>query len=111
MSIIRYAHLRTITEKGGLTIAYHSESKDAPTIRYAIAECSKKDVFDKAKGRLIAEGRLNKKGIQVNVESHKHRVILSTILHDLLDYIDEGGEMTKTSKHVIGNELAYLEGN
>jgi hypothetical protein len=39
------------------TVAYERDGQD---LRYGVAVCSTRDQFSKAKGRLIAEGRMNK---------------------------------------------------
>lgn len=66
MPKIHFIHLRTASEKGGTTIAYEwIDGKSGQpvehggnAVRYAIAQCNPKDVFNKARGRLIAAGRI-----------------------------------------------------
>ena len=48
-----------ILPKGGTTIAFITD-KDNNVITCGIAECSKKDTYDKNFGRMIATGRLLK---------------------------------------------------
>ncbi len=54
---IKYMHLRGMTSRGGVTIAYETNS-DCNTITFAVARCSKDDNFNKSVGREIALGRL-----------------------------------------------------
>lgn len=66
MSKLHFIHLRSGSEKGGATIAYEwinvetGEPVDhgGTAVRYAIARCSPKEVFNKARGRLVAAGRV-----------------------------------------------------
>lgn len=62
--IRRTIHLRnrnvdnSVTPKGGATITCEY-NKESGQLDFAIALCSKKDVFSKSRGRLISESRLN----------------------------------------------------
>ena len=59
--------------KGGLTVAYrHTDGK----VSYAIAMCNTKDNYCKAKGRMIATGRLlaGRNTYKVVVDTDKHVV-------------------------------------
>ena len=64
---LRFIHLRLkdkngeITPMGGVTIAYDTVGEgEAEDVVFTLAHCSKKDHFDKARGRQIAEGRWDK---------------------------------------------------
>lgn len=59
---VRFRHMRVVKDgkifnMGGVTVAFKEIAPGA--ITYAIARCSINDNFDKAKGRVIAEGRLS----------------------------------------------------
>ena len=54
---IKYMHLRSMTSRGGVTIAYETNSY-SNTITFAVALCSKDDNFNKSIGREIAAARL-----------------------------------------------------
>lgn len=50
---------RTVHPKGGITYAYDLEGN---TVRYAYAQCSAKDSYNRSVGRAVAAGRLAKDG-------------------------------------------------
>ena len=67
---IHYIHLRyrdaithfggisqEVSAKGGLTIAYALDEEE-PKLHIAFAKCSRKDLFNKKRGRTIASNRL-----------------------------------------------------
>jgi hypothetical protein len=54
---VKYMHLRGMTSRGGVTIAYETISY-RNTITFAVARCSKDDNFNKSVGREIALDRL-----------------------------------------------------
>ena len=77
---IRYMHIRLhndkdeVLSKGGKTVAYIGEFQEVPEIKdyipkhkrlieieRGVANCSRRDVYNKKLGRLIATGRLLKK--------------------------------------------------
>lgn len=53
-----YAHHRTGTNLGGLTVAFRCDPI-ANVLVYSVARCSDQDNFNKRIGRAIAEGRLD----------------------------------------------------
>lgn len=64
MSKVKFIHIRneddnemgTVKSKGGATIAF-TNTEDGK-VMFAVAHCNPKDVYHKARGRQIAEGRL-----------------------------------------------------
>lgn len=52
----KYNRQGQIESRGGLTLAVNLDGR---AIHVAMAECGRKDNFDRKRGRMIAEGRLN----------------------------------------------------
>lgn len=51
----KFDRMGQISAKGGLTLAIEQEGS---TLKVALAECGRKDLFNRKLGRTIAEGRL-----------------------------------------------------
>lgn len=64
---MNYLHIRHYTPdgkldpRGGFTVAFERNSVDASLLHFAMAKCSKKDVYNKKRGRQVATGRLEKR--------------------------------------------------
>lgn len=92
MSKVKYIHLRdrdifgVPLAKGGATIAYVIDlEKDE--VRFAFAECHPKDAYDKSKGRIKAEGKLNSKKhtFSITYENRTNREIVDDIKERYLE--------------------------
>lgn len=62
---MNYLHIRLhdkydgrIDPRGGYTVAFERSRDNSNILRFAIAKCSKRDVFNKKMGRTVAAGRL-----------------------------------------------------
>jgi len=64
---MNYLHIRHYTPegkmdpRGGFTVAFERNPVDSTMLHFAMAKCSKKDVYNKKRGRQVAEGRLAKR--------------------------------------------------
>lgn len=79
MTKVRYIHLRDYTSseetpdaRGGATIAYRTAGD---VTHYAISECHPKDNFNKAIGRIKAEGKLSSSRLCKSLETTGNRNI------------------------------------
>lgn len=84
-----------VTARGGLTIAYALDESE-PKLHIAYSKCSKNDLFNKKRGRMIAEGRLT--------GGHEHTIVFEAeefnrILNDRVEAYD----------YVLGAMVSVLE--
>lgn len=63
---VRFVHIRSrdkegkLLPNGGFTVAYEVVGSETGSfIKYAVAKCSKRDTYNRKRGRLIAGGRLH----------------------------------------------------
>jgi len=97
---IKFTHIRTVSSggllhpdellgKGGITVAYKQIENQ---VSFAYARCSTKDNYCKAKGRMIAEGRLlagrNFYSVVVDPKQPTEKQLLS--LEPLATIMEEG---------------------
>lgn len=85
---MRFAHFRNIDNRD-FTIAYTVEPATNPLfvgaykVRVGLAVCAPGDQFVKAKGRLIAEGRWQKRPFVFHYHTNDRRAILGQLYDDL----------------------------
>lgn len=93
---LRVAHADTALQFGGLTVAYDvipNGDGSPEKIVYAISACHSRDRYDKAKGRIVSEGRLHcHRGDKVRVLTYRPNVrVTDQVFSDLRDLSESDG--------------------
>jgi hypothetical protein len=84
-----------IAARGGLTIAYKVDEEN-PEVHIGFAKCSRKDLFNKKRGRVISEGRLS---------SENHR---NTIKFEVEDFNRITNDRVELHRYVLGAMVNIL---
>lgn len=64
--------------------------RETGLVVYGVAWCSPKDQFNRKKGRMIAEGRLESgKGSAFYTQANTRRELVNEVILDLAEYLDE----------------------
>lgn len=65
-------------------------SRETGLVMYGVAWCSPKDQFNRKKGRMIAEGRLEAcRGSAFYTQAFTRRELVNEVILDLVGYLDE----------------------
>lgn len=88
----KFSHITSPAPVGRRTIGYRINDNTG-TIDFAIAQCSPVDQFEKAKGRNIVTGRINKGGYHANTGLPRaYQIKLSDVgstkYRDIIEYIN-----------------------
>jgi hypothetical protein len=90
---LRYAHFRNAHKGRSFTVAYTIEPEgDCFNIRFGVAVCHPGDAFVKAKGRMIASGRYEKRYEIITAETGDNKAVLSTLRRALCPELEEAYE-------------------
>jgi hypothetical protein len=77
---LRYAHFRNCDKGRSYTVAYTIEPEgDNFNVRFGIAVCAPGDAFVKAKGRMIAAGRWDKRYEILHSETGDNKAVLAML--------------------------------
>lgn len=74
--MIKFLHIHEDPNaKGKFTVAYRLVDPDTNTWEINFAQCSKRDIYNKKRGRQIAGGRLEKRGPYMQYKGSRHELI------------------------------------
>lgn len=97
---LRYAHFRNANKGRSFTVAYTVEPEgDLFNLRFGVAVCHPGDEFVKAKGRLIASGRWEKRYELITLEEGDNKAALSTLRRAFCPELEEAHEQRVAADH------------